>query len=86
MNGWVKKGILLGFRMGAMVDMSIDRTRPRFDTYDHPTTLFARTLNLVAATDDHVHDGGDALDRLREISDAGLAELRSETNPATLQH
>jgi 2,3,4,5-tetrahydropyridine-2-carboxylate N-succinyltransferase len=31
-NGWVKKGILLGFRMGAVVDMSIDRTRqPFFD-------------------------------------------------------
>ncbi len=24
-NAWVKKGILLGFRMGAVVDMSIDR-------------------------------------------------------------
>ncbi len=23
-NAWVKKGILLGFRMGAVVDMSID--------------------------------------------------------------
>lgn len=31
-NGWVKKGILLGFRMGAIVDMSIDVTRqPFFD-------------------------------------------------------
>jgi len=25
-NGWVKKGILLGFRMGAIVDMSADRS------------------------------------------------------------
>ena len=32
MNGWVKKGILLGFRMGGVVDMSIDATRqPFFD-------------------------------------------------------
>ena len=31
-NGWVKKGILLGFRMGGIVDMSVDRTRqPFFD-------------------------------------------------------
>lgn len=31
-NGWVKKGILLGFRMGAVVDMSIDAARqPFFD-------------------------------------------------------
>ncbi len=26
-NGWVKKGILLGFRMGSIVDMSIDASR-----------------------------------------------------------
>jgi 2,3,4,5-tetrahydropyridine-2,6-dicarboxylate N-succinyltransferase len=25
-NGWVKKGILLGFRMGSIVDMSVDRS------------------------------------------------------------
>src|ERR1700756_4920020 len=25
-NGWVKKGILLGFRMGSIVDMSADRS------------------------------------------------------------
>src|SRR3984893_17971110 len=29
-NAWVKKGILLGFRMGFMVDMSIDITRQPF--------------------------------------------------------
>src|SRR5271163_2917459 len=29
-NAWVKKGILLGFRMGAIVDMSIDATRQPF--------------------------------------------------------
>ncbi len=36
-NGWVKKGILLGFRMGALVDMSIDRARqPWFDKATWP--------------------------------------------------
>jgi 2,3,4,5-tetrahydropyridine-2,6-dicarboxylate N-succinyltransferase len=29
-NAWVKKGILLGFRMGAIVDMSIDAKRQPF--------------------------------------------------------
>ena len=29
-NAWVKKGILLGFRMGAMVDMSVDAVRQPF--------------------------------------------------------
>jgi 2,3,4,5-tetrahydropyridine-2,6-dicarboxylate N-succinyltransferase len=36
-NGWVKKGILLGFRMGALVDMSIDSQRqPWFDKATYP--------------------------------------------------
>jgi 2,3,4,5-tetrahydropyridine-2-carboxylate N-succinyltransferase len=36
-NGWVKKGILVGFRMGAVVDMSIDPTRqPFFDKATYP--------------------------------------------------
>ncbi len=36
-NAWVKKGILLGFRMGNVVDMSIDRTRqPWFDKSTWP--------------------------------------------------
>jgi 2,3,4,5-tetrahydropyridine-2-carboxylate N-succinyltransferase len=29
-NAWVKKGILLGFRMGAIVDMSVDTVRQPF--------------------------------------------------------
>jgi len=29
-NSWVKKGILLGFRMGAVVDMSVNATRQQF--------------------------------------------------------
>jgi 2,3,4,5-tetrahydropyridine-2-carboxylate N-succinyltransferase len=40
-NGWVKKGILLGFRMGAVVDMSIDATRqPFFDKATYPVKKF----------------------------------------------
>ncbi len=36
-NAWVKKGILLGFRMGALVDMSVDRARqPFFDKATWP--------------------------------------------------
>lgn len=36
-NGWVKKGILLGFRMGGIVDMSIDAVRqPFFDKSTYP--------------------------------------------------
>jgi 2,3,4,5-tetrahydropyridine-2-carboxylate N-succinyltransferase len=36
-NGWVKKGILLGFRMGALVDMSVHPARlPFFDKATYP--------------------------------------------------
>ena len=36
-NGWVKKGILLGFRMGEIVDMSVDPLRqPFFDKDTYP--------------------------------------------------
>jgi 2,3,4,5-tetrahydropyridine-2,6-dicarboxylate N-succinyltransferase len=36
-NAWVKKGVLLGFRMGAVVDMSIDAVRqPMFDKSTWP--------------------------------------------------
>lgn len=36
-NAWVKKGILLGFRMGTVVDMSINPTRqPWFDKATYP--------------------------------------------------
>lgn len=40
-NAWVKKGILLGFRMGGIVDMSIDRERqPYFDKSTYPVKQF----------------------------------------------
>jgi 2,3,4,5-tetrahydropyridine-2-carboxylate N-succinyltransferase len=41
-NAWVKKGILLGFRMGAIADMSIDAARqPFFDKSTYPVRTFA---------------------------------------------
>jgi 2,3,4,5-tetrahydropyridine-2-carboxylate N-succinyltransferase len=41
-NTWVKKGILLGFRMGAIVDMSINRARqPFFDKSTYPPKQFS---------------------------------------------
>jgi len=40
-NPWVKKGILLGFRMGTIVDMSIDAARqPFFDKATYPVKTF----------------------------------------------
>ncbi|HZL56524.1 MAG TPA: 2,3,4,5-tetrahydropyridine-2,6-dicarboxylate N-succinyltransferase [Bryobacteraceae bacterium] len=40
-NGWVKKGILLGFRMGSIVDMSIDSNRqPFLDKSTYPVRQF----------------------------------------------
>lgn len=41
-NPWVKKGILLGFRMGAIVDMSIDASRqPFLDKSTYPVHRFS---------------------------------------------
>ncbi|HEY6443192.1 MAG TPA: 2,3,4,5-tetrahydropyridine-2,6-dicarboxylate N-succinyltransferase [Candidatus Acidoferrales bacterium] len=41
-NAWVKKGILLGFRMGAIADMSIDAARqPFFDKSTYPAKRFS---------------------------------------------
>lgn len=43
-NAWVKKGILLGFRMGAIVDCSIDTARqPWFDKSTYPVRQFTAT-------------------------------------------
>lgn len=36
-NGWVKRGILLGFRMGALVDMSVNESLRFFDKDTYPT-------------------------------------------------
>jgi 2,3,4,5-tetrahydropyridine-2-carboxylate N-succinyltransferase len=41
-NTWVKKGILLGFRMGGIVDMSVDEERmPFFDKSTYPVKRFS---------------------------------------------
>ena len=41
-NPWVKKGILLGFRMGAIADMSIDAAKqPFFDKSTYPVRAFS---------------------------------------------
>ena len=46
-NAWVKKGILLGFRMGATVDMSIDAARqPFFDKATYPVKNFTATSGV----------------------------------------
>jgi 2,3,4,5-tetrahydropyridine-2-carboxylate N-succinyltransferase len=43
-NGWVKKGILLGFRLGGIVDMSLDTARqPYFDKATYPVKQFTAT-------------------------------------------
>lgn len=40
-NPWVKRGILLGFRMGAIADMSIDAVKqPFFDKSTYPARAF----------------------------------------------
>jgi len=40
-NAWVKKGILVGFRMGQIVDMSVNATRqPYFDKATYPVRQF----------------------------------------------
>jgi 2,3,4,5-tetrahydropyridine-2,6-dicarboxylate N-succinyltransferase len=46
-NAWVKKGVLLGFRMGAIVDMSIDDARqPFFDKSTYPVKRFDATSGV----------------------------------------
>jgi len=49
-NAWVKKGILLGFRMGAVVDMSIDAARQPFldkSTYPPRTVTLTEGVRIV---------------------------------------
>jgi 2,3,4,5-tetrahydropyridine-2-carboxylate N-succinyltransferase len=42
-NAWVKKGVLLGFRMGAVVDMSVDAARqPFLDKATFPVKQFSK--------------------------------------------
>jgi 2,3,4,5-tetrahydropyridine-2,6-dicarboxylate N-succinyltransferase len=48
-NSWVKQGILLGFRMGALTDMSVDSTLRFFDKDTYPTrpTSMAENIRIV---------------------------------------
>ena len=55
-NGWVKKGILLGFRMGRIVDMSVDSVRqPFFDKATYPVK------NFTAASGVRIVPGGSSI-------------------------
>ncbi|MBZ5502617.1 MAG: 2,3,4,5-tetrahydropyridine-2,6-dicarboxylate N-succinyltransferase [Acidobacteriia bacterium] len=55
-NAWVKKGILLGFRMGAIVDMSVDASRqPFFDKDTYPVK------QLTAASGVRIVPGGSSI-------------------------
>ncbi|MEP7353879.1 MAG: 2,3,4,5-tetrahydropyridine-2,6-dicarboxylate N-succinyltransferase [Acidobacteriota bacterium] len=46
-NTWVKKGILLGFRLGGIVDMSVDTTRqPFFDKATYPVKQFSASSGV----------------------------------------
>ncbi|MFZ0787810.1 MAG: 2,3,4,5-tetrahydropyridine-2,6-dicarboxylate N-succinyltransferase, partial [Candidatus Acidiferrales bacterium] len=55
-NAWVKKGILLGFRMGAIVDMSVDAARqPFFDKSTYPVKA------LTAASGVRIVPGGSSI-------------------------
>jgi 2,3,4,5-tetrahydropyridine-2,6-dicarboxylate N-succinyltransferase len=55
-NAWVKRGILLGFRMGAIVDMSIDaRRQPFFDKSTYPV----RSVSI--ADDVRIVPGGSSI-------------------------
>jgi len=58
-NAWVKKGILLGFRMGAIVDMSIDDARqPFFDKSTYPVKRFDATSGVrIVPGGSSVRDG-----------------------------
>ncbi len=49
-NAWVKKGILLGFRMGKVIEMSVDRVRQPFfdkDTYPPKAVNLASHVRIV---------------------------------------
>jgi 2,3,4,5-tetrahydropyridine-2-carboxylate N-succinyltransferase len=55
-NGWVKKGILLGFRMGGVVDMSVDPARqPFFDKATYPVK------RMTAASGVRIVPGGSSI-------------------------
>jgi 2,3,4,5-tetrahydropyridine-2,6-dicarboxylate N-succinyltransferase len=58
-NAWVKKGILLGFRMGGIIDMSVDEERqPFFDKSTYPVKRFnARSGVRIVPGGSSIRDG-----------------------------
>jgi 2,3,4,5-tetrahydropyridine-2-carboxylate N-succinyltransferase len=58
-NAWVKKGILLGFRMGGVIDMSIDPQRqPFFDKSTYPVRrLTAKSGVRIVPGGSSIRDG-----------------------------
>jgi 2,3,4,5-tetrahydropyridine-2-carboxylate N-succinyltransferase len=58
-NAWVKKGILLGMRLGTVVDMSIDTARqPFFDKATWPVKQFTATSGVrIVPGGSSVRDG-----------------------------
>lgn len=58
-NGWVKKGILIGFRMGVLEDMSIDTARqPWFDKSTYPVRKIAANSGVrVVPGGSSIRDG-----------------------------
>jgi len=58
-NAWVKKGILRGFRMGGVVEMSVDPERmPFFDKSTYPVKLFtARSGVRIVPGGSSIRDG-----------------------------
>ncbi len=59
MNAWVKKGILLGFRLGGVVDMSVDAEKqPFFDKSTYPVRpLTASSGVRLAPGGSSIRDG-----------------------------
>src|SRR5580692_12757870 len=66
-NAWVKKGILVGFRMGTIVDMSIDSAKQTFldkDTYPVRGFTVADGVRIVpggSSIRDGAHIGRDVV-------------------------
>jgi 2,3,4,5-tetrahydropyridine-2-carboxylate N-succinyltransferase len=58
-NAWVKKGILLGFRMGGIIDMSVDAERqPFFDKSTYPVKrLTAQSGVRIVPGGSSIRDG-----------------------------
>jgi 2,3,4,5-tetrahydropyridine-2-carboxylate N-succinyltransferase len=59
-NTWVKKGILLGFRMGSVVDMSVDAARqPMLDKSTWPVKQFTPESGVrIVPGGSSIRDGG----------------------------